>query len=155
MAKHPKFRGKHITPEDHEVCIRRLGKLYPKYIEPVLAGTGLYDRGRWHREPDAPCVYVFRNRELYEGEERGIFLHIQNTRDENGIEIVFRKNMNFSPLPSDDWSKLDSERWQPNKDEWKAFTISSEREILGAKRLLNLAIERYDQEFGVWSSKLN
>jgi len=147
MVKHPKFKGKHITSEDHEICVRRLGKLYPKFIEPILKATGLHDRGRWHRDPDAPCLYIFRNKEIYETEERGIFFHIQNTRDENGVEIVFRKNKRFSTLPSPDWSKLGPERWQPNKDEWKAFTVSSEEDIPEARRLINLAIERYDLEF--------
>jgi len=147
MAKHPKFRGKHITPEDHEVCVRRMGKLYAKFVEPILKETGLNDRGRWHRDQDAPCVYIFRNKNLYETEDRGIFIHIQNTKDENGIEIVFRKNKSFSILPSLEWSKLGPERWQPNKDEWKAFTVRSKEDIPEARRLISLAIKRYDLTF--------
>ncbi len=148
MVKHPKFRGRHLTEEEHQVCVRRLGKLYPKFIDPILDGMGLYDRARWHRDPDAPCVYIFRNKDIYENEGRGIFLHIQNTKDENGVEIVFRKTKNFSPLPPLEWHILGPERWQPNKDEWKAFTVNSREDIPEAKRLIGLAISRYDQEFG-------
>jgi len=148
MPKQPKFRGRHITNEDHAGCVRRLGKLYPKYIDPILEGTGLYDRARWHRDPDAPCVYVFRNKDLYEAEDRGIFIHLQNTRDENGVEIVFRRTKSFSPLPSPEWAGLGSERWQPNKDEWKALRVARAEDIPEAKRLIKMAIERYDREYG-------
>lgn len=146
-VKHPKFRGGHLTNDNHESCIGALGSLYARFIEPLLQDTGLYARGRLHPDPVAPCVYVFRNRDLYESEGRGILLHIQNTKDGQGVEIVFRRNKGFIPLAETDWRSLGPERWQPNKPEWRALIVRSESEIAEGRSFLHKAIERYDQTF--------
>lgn len=144
---HLKFTGRRLTQKDHDSCVRRFGRLYPQFIEPILGATRLYGRGRWHPNPDAPCLYVFRDKDLYEQQERGIFFHIQNTKSEDGIEIVFRLLRGQTPLPADDWASLDADRWQPGKKEWRAFIVRTKTELDTAVRLIQEAVRRYDREF--------
>ncbi len=146
-AKHPKYRGRRLTSDDHGSCVSALEPLYTRFIEPLLQDTGLYARGRLHPKPLAPCVYVFRDRDLYESEERGILLHIQDTKSGQGVEIVFRRNRGFVPLTEADWSALGPERWQPNEPKWRALKVQSEAEIAEARRFLQQAMEHYDQTF--------
>lgn len=146
-SKHPKFTGRKLTDDNHKSCVNALGSLYARFIEPLLQDTDLYARGRLHPDPVAPCVYVFRDRDLYETEKRGILLHIQDTKNGQGVEIVFRRNKRFVPLNETDWQVLGPERWQPNEPRWRALTISSESDIAEGRSFLQKAIEHYDKTF--------
>lgn len=145
---HPKFKGRTLTENEHDGCVTQLGQLYSRFVEPLLRNSGLVARGRLHPNPLAPCVYVFRHQSLFESERRGLLLHIQDTVDKKGIEIVFRRTKSFVPLSETNWRKLGPERWQPNKPEWKALTVRNESELSKAHHFLIQAIERYDQTFG-------
>ncbi len=124
MPIHPKFSGKFITEKEHKSFLSRFGALVPRFVNPVLEGLDLFERGRWHRNPDAPCLYVFRNMKMYEEELRSIFMHIQETKVPNEIEVVFRRKGRFNPLEQELWNRLTPERWQPNYDNWKSIHVN-------------------------------
>lgn len=149
MSAHPKFTGKLITDKEHEIFLSRFGSLTERFVNPILDGLGLYQRGRWHRDPDSPCLYVFRHMSLYENDERrSIFFHIQDSRNENEIEVIFRKIRGFNPFGQNEWHKLGPDRWQPNKDNWKSYLVNNTQSIAEARRLISLAIESYDNYYG-------
>lgn len=150
MPVHPKFSGKFITEKEHQVFLSRFGELIEWFVNPVLEGFDLYERGRLHRNPDVPCLYIFRNMKMYEQELRSIFLHIQETKVPNEIEVVFRRQRKFKPLEQEFWDRLTPDRCQPNYDNWKSIHVNNSRSIDEARRLISLAIEAYDKYYEIY-----
>lgn len=145
---HPKSRGRHISDGDHAIWLRQFGYLNDRYVVPILADLGLYARGRYHESVKRPCLYVFRDKELYESELRGTFLHIQKTHDQRGIEIVFRKVQKFCPLSAASWSRLGPDHLQPSETGWGAFCVLDVKQIGDARALVTEAVENYDEYYG-------
>jgi len=148
VPEHPKFRGRYITEEEHGECIREFGNIRTALLNRLLDGLGIFIRGRYHRKQKAPCFYTFRYESLYETDKKSIFLHIQDSRVANTIEIVFRKSRGYSPLRENEWRRLVMEKWQSNMDVRRAFVVRNENDIEEAQRLLRLAIAEYDRYYG-------
>ena len=99
---------------------------------------------------EAPCLYIGRDKDLYESEERGIFIHVQETKAPNAIEIVFRRTKDFSPLSPSDWRLLKPHKFEPSNKSWQAFVVRNKSDIRKARKLLAQAIKRFDDYYD-WS----
>ena len=146
MPKHPKFTGDHLTDTDHQACIGGFGHMWDSLVVPLFDGFDLYLRGRVHK-PYAPCLRVFRSRELYEAEQRGLIFHVQPALDLSYTQVVFRKSRGFHPLPAEEWNVLEPDFWQPSRDSWKGPKIRSPSEIDSARDQIRRAVSAYDGHF--------
>jgi hypothetical protein len=147
--KHPSFRGRIVTEQEHERCLASFGTRHERLVLPVLDGFGLYERGHVHETPH-PCIYVFRHRALYVAEKRSRFLHCQKHRDA-GVQFVFirSRRLGFTPLPDNIWLRMERDWLQPQWfDKWRGFSVVTDVDIPRAREWMAAAVDCYDRFFG-------
>ena len=149
MEKKPykKWSGRAISDADHAACVRAIGPRYDALVAPITTEMGLAPRGRYHRSPDAPCVYVFRTDELA-ADHRGLVFHVQLSPDESLAEIVFREWEGTPPFGQQQWDALQPNTWEPSKRQWRGFRVFREFDLEQAKDLVTKCVSRFDEVYG-------
>jgi hypothetical protein len=148
------FKGKGpLTEEEHQKCVRAFGPSYDRMLE-VMESTGHIIRGRIqsYRGKPAPCGYVYYSRDSFVDCQRGRMYIVQNLKDRDCFEIVFRLWEGKMPIPSDTWNEeLGDDRYgvckagiKLGKWQWKAFCARS-GQMGRAKELVMMAKTRYEE----------
>lgn len=160
IPKLPKFAGKKrgpLTSDEHKECVPQFGSSYDRILA-VLGTESHMVSCRLQTDRSgkpAPCGYVFYNQKTFDDEQRGRMYIVQNMKNRENFEIVFRMWKKQLPFPKEIWdNELGDDRYEVCKAsiknrlwQWKAFVVKTKEDENRAIELVQLAKTKYDEIF--------